>query len=84
MATSLKNRLHNLKKNLIFSAISVIRGFNQLLWRQDNTPKNLIDCFIYRHLKNTESFEQILYSFLKNHKKNHKQNQKMTKISKIM
>ena len=58
---------------LSFLLVFFLEGCTQLLTKDVNTPKNLINCFIYRQLKNTQRpVEEILYTFLWNHEKNHK------------
>ena len=64
---------------LTLTAISLIFGYAQVLWRHVNNLKNLMDSFIYRQLKITVKSSKITdknsYTFLKNHEKNRSRSQ---------
>lgn len=65
--------------SLTLTAISLIIGHAQVLWRHANNLKNLMDSFIYRQLKITVKSSKITdknsCNFLKNHEKNRSRSQ---------
>ena len=69
---------------LTLTAISLIFGYAQVLWRHANNLKNLMDSFIYCQLKITVKSSKITdknsYNFLKNHEKNRSRSQSQKQI----